>query len=141
MNFFKAIRYALESANAPQSLLDRVEHELAQSIYSKLAEELFVSIVTDPTGDRRVKVAAAHSLFKIWEDRLSSEIDDFAPVLDSGSCRITRFVRSAHCAQTGSGKSDHEARCARRPRISASRRPTKSPSRVTPPAGRRFFFT
>jgi hypothetical protein len=83
VNFFKAMRYALESAHAPPALLERVENELGQSIYSKLAEELFVSIVTDPNGERPVKVAAARALFRIWEDRLSSEIDDFAPVLDS----------------------------------------------------------
>jgi hypothetical protein len=83
INFFKAIRYGLEATGAPEQLVERTEYELAQSIYSKLAEELFISIVTDARGSRVLKVAAAQSLFQIWEDRLHSEIDDFAPVLES----------------------------------------------------------
>lgn len=83
INFLKALRYGLEAVHAPSDLLDRTELELGQSIYSKLAEELFISIVTDARAPRSVKVAAAKSLFGIWERRLDSEIDDFAPVLDS----------------------------------------------------------
>jgi hypothetical protein len=82
INFFKALGYALEALDAP-ALEDAVLAEVGQSIYSKLAEELFVSIVTDPEGSREVKVKAAESLFRIWEERLDTEIDDFAPVLES----------------------------------------------------------
>src|SRR5581483_5629273 len=32
---------------------------------------------------KAVKVRAARALFEIWENRLSAEIDDFAPVLES----------------------------------------------------------
>ncbi len=83
INFLKALRYGLEAVNAADSLVERTEWELAQSIYSKLAEELFVSIATDTRGERRLKAAAARSLIRIWEDRLHREIDDFAPVLES----------------------------------------------------------
>ena len=83
INFFKGLGYALESsANAPE-LIERVHAEAGQSIYTKLAEELFVAIVTDPAGLRNVKLRAAHELFHIWEHRLDAEIDDFAPVLES----------------------------------------------------------
>lgn len=83
INFFKGLGYALEGAGAPAELLERVQDEAGQSIYSKLAEELFLSIVTDPAGRRNVKVHAARELFHIWEHRLDAEIDDFAPVLES----------------------------------------------------------
>jgi hypothetical protein len=83
INFLKAIRYGLEAVNGSEQLLARTEDELGQSIYSKLAEELFISIATDTRGERAVKVAATRSLFRIWEERLKSEIDDFAPVLES----------------------------------------------------------
>lgn len=83
INFFKALVYGLDTAAAVEELCDRAEFVLGQSIYSKLAEELFISIVTDRHAVRRLKVAAAHRLFSIWEDRLSAEIDDFAPVLES----------------------------------------------------------
>lgn len=83
INFLKSVAYGLEAAAAPAELRDRAEFELGQSIYSKLGEELFTSIVTDAGGERRVKLAAARSLFHVWEERLSTEIDDFAPVLES----------------------------------------------------------
>jgi len=87
INFFKALGYALDVSDGPAALSDAMHHELGQSIYSKLAEELFVSIVTDPTGKREVKKSAAKLLFQIWEDRLASEVDDFAPVLEAAWIR------------------------------------------------------
>ena len=53
-----------------------------------------------------------------------------AHLLASRGCRITRFVRCAHCAQTGCGKSVDEARCARPPRGCAARRPIQRPRRA-----------
>ena len=67
INFFKALAYGLDAAGAPEALCERVELELGQSVYSKLAEELFTSIVTDRQAGRPVKVAAARKLFSIWE--------------------------------------------------------------------------
>jgi hypothetical protein len=83
INFFKGLGYALERVFAPPELRARVLDEAGQSIYSKLAEELFVAIVTDPAGKRNVKLHAARELSHIWEHRLDAEIDDFAPVLES----------------------------------------------------------
>jgi hypothetical protein len=94
INFLKALGYALESlasstgdvhasAADASDLWERVHQELGQSIYSKLAEELFVSIVTDPDSADKVKTAAARYLFRIWEERLLIEVDDFAPALEA----------------------------------------------------------
>ena len=52
-----------------------------------------------------------------------------AHLLASRGCRITRFVRCAHCAQTGCGKSVDEARCARPP----SRLRCSAPHTAPPP--------
>jgi hypothetical protein len=78
INFLKALGYSVDGA-----LAARVAREVAQSIYSKLAEELFVSIVTDRAAERAVKTGAARFLFRIWEERLLIEVDDFAPLLES----------------------------------------------------------
>ena len=83
INFFKAIGYALEPLSPPKELSLRLELELGQSVYSKLAEELFISILTDPGAPRPVKVGAAGFLFRIWDERLMIEVDDFAPLLES----------------------------------------------------------
>lgn len=82
INFFKGLGYALESVSGPPELIERARREAGQSIYTKLGEELFSSIVTDPGGVHAVKSRAAHALFEIWENRLTAEIDDFAPVLE-----------------------------------------------------------
>jgi hypothetical protein len=83
INFMKALGYTLDAVGAPGELRENVEREFAQSIYTKLAEELFVSIVTDPNGLPRVKTGAARFLYRIWEERLLIEVDDFAPLLES----------------------------------------------------------
>lgn len=83
INFFKALGYAVDAADGPTELQVGLEREVGQSIYSKLAEEIFVSIVTDPCGRREGKARAAELLFHIWDQRLVTEIDDFAPALES----------------------------------------------------------
>jgi hypothetical protein len=84
INFLKALGYTMESVNGGASpLRARIEREVAQSIYTKLAEELFVSIVTDQAAPPKVKMGAARFLFRIWEERLLIEVDDFAPLLES----------------------------------------------------------
>jgi hypothetical protein len=83
INFMKALGYTLDALSAPAALRDGVEGEVAQSIYTKLAEELFVAIVTDASTPAHVKTGAARFLYRIWEERLQIEVDDFAPLLES----------------------------------------------------------
>lgn len=83
INFLKALGYTLRAEGGEASLGDRIGREVGQSIYTKLAEELFVSIVTDPAAAPLVKTNAARFLFRIWEERLLIEVDDFAPILES----------------------------------------------------------
>jgi hypothetical protein len=64
----------------------RVTHdlreELAQSIYTLLAEELFLALLRKPDVTRRTKQRAADQLITVWDDA-ALEIDDFAPLLES----------------------------------------------------------
>jgi hypothetical protein len=85
INFLRALRDALdgEGVAAPAELRERVEGEVGQSVYSKMAEEVFVAIVTDAQAARDVRLRAARLLLRIWEERLLTEIDDFAPLLES----------------------------------------------------------
>jgi hypothetical protein len=83
INFLKALGYMVEAVGAPPALRERVDNEVAQSIYSKLGEELFVAILTDSSARLLVKKGAARFLFRIWEKRLHIEVDDFAPILES----------------------------------------------------------
>jgi hypothetical protein len=83
INFFKAVRYALASLDAPDELTTGLSNDLARAVYSKLAEELFVSIVTDPTTPDDVKRNAARHLAGIWDRRLDVAMDSLARLLES----------------------------------------------------------
>jgi hypothetical protein len=83
INLLKAIGYALGATQGPVALRDAVEAEVGQSIYSKIVEELLVAIATDRAHDDTLKRRAAEILLRIWDERLLSEIDDIAPLLEA----------------------------------------------------------
>lgn len=59
-----------------------LREELAQSIYTLLAEELFLALLRKPDVTRRTKQRCADQLITVWDDA-ALEIDDFAPLLES----------------------------------------------------------
>ncbi len=81
INLFKAVGYAL--ANGDPALRERAEAEVAESVASKMVEELLVAVVTDRAGERAIKGRAAELLFRVWDERLTAEVDDIAPLLAS----------------------------------------------------------
>lgn len=81
INLFKAMSYAL--AHGDPALHERAETEVAESIASKMVEELLVALVTDRHSERPLKDRAAKLLFRIWDERLTAEVDDIAPLLAS----------------------------------------------------------
>jgi hypothetical protein len=92
INFLKALTYAAEDAGGSTALQERLRFEVGQSIYSKLAEDLLVAILTDPSGERPVQIAAGRVLLEVWEDPLLAEVDDYAPFLE-GAWRARATVR------------------------------------------------
>jgi hypothetical protein len=85
INFLRGFVKAT-SALGPNAGADKMTHELreevAQSIYTLLAEELFLALLRKPDVTRRTKQRAADQLITIWDDA-ALEIDDFAPLLES----------------------------------------------------------
>ena len=74
---------ALESAGGDFVRLSHdLREELAQSIYTLLAEELFLALLRKPDVAMRTKRRAANQLITVWDDA-ALEIDDFAPLLES----------------------------------------------------------
>ncbi len=59
-----------------------LREEVAQAIYTLLAEELLLALLRKPDVARRTKQRAADQLITIWDDA-ALEIDDFAPLLES----------------------------------------------------------
>jgi hypothetical protein len=85
INFLRGFVKATASiTDSPECM--RMAHELreevAQSIYTLLAEELLLALLRKPDVTRRTKQRAADQLITIWDDA-ALEIDDFAPLLES----------------------------------------------------------
>jgi hypothetical protein len=70
----------------PESLLFPLaldlREELAQSIYTQMAEDLLLALLRKPSVETPTKRRAARQLIQIW-DNATLEIDDFCPFLES----------------------------------------------------------
>ena len=82
--------------NAPgtSGMTRELREELAQSIYTLLAEELFLALLRKPDVSQRTKQRAADQLITVWDDA-ALEIDDFAPLLES-AWRARNRINSAY---------------------------------------------
>lgn len=80
--FAKATSALANAAPEFPQLTHQLTEELAQSIYTLLAEELFLALLRKPYIGSRTKQRAANQLITIW-DNAHLEIDDFAPLLES----------------------------------------------------------
>ena len=73
---------ALHDLQTAAHMTHELREEVAQSIYTLLAEELLLALLRKPDVSRRTKQRAADQLITIWDDA-ALEIDDFAPLLES----------------------------------------------------------
>jgi hypothetical protein len=80
--FVKATTAQEATAREFARLSHELREELAQSIYTLLAEELFLALLRKPDVTLRTKRRSADQLITIWDDA-ALEIDDFAPLLES----------------------------------------------------------
>ncbi len=86
INFFRAFIKATgalcgEGPEFPE-LAHQLREELAQSIYTLMAEELLLALLRKPNVKTHTKRRAADQLITIW-DNAQLEIDDFCPLLES----------------------------------------------------------
>jgi hypothetical protein len=85
INFLRgSVKATAALGDTPQAakMTHELREEVAQSIYTLLAEELFLALLRKPDVSRRTKQRAADQLITIWDDA-ALEIDDFAPLLES----------------------------------------------------------
>jgi hypothetical protein len=79
----RAIAFAGRHGDARFTALEApLREELAQSIYTQLAEELLLALLRKPDVRRVTKRRAGEQLIAIWENA-EIEIDDFCPLLES----------------------------------------------------------
>jgi hypothetical protein len=79
--FVKATSALTDNPQAAKMTHD-LNEEVAQSIYTLMAEELFLALLRKPDISRHSKQRAADQLITVWDDA-ALEIDDFAPLLES----------------------------------------------------------
>lgn len=86
INFFRALiksTMALSEEGPEFALLaQQLREELAQSIYTLMAEELLLALLRKPNVKAHTKRVVADQLITIW-DNAQLEIDDFCPLLES----------------------------------------------------------
>lgn len=81
--FVKAANVRADNGDAAFTAFDAsLREELAQSIYTQLAEELLLALLRKPDVQEPTKRRAAGQLIAIWENA-ELEIDDFCPLLES----------------------------------------------------------
>jgi len=80
--FVKATAAIISDVPDCAKVTHELREELAQSIYTLLAEELFLALLRKPDVNKRTKQRAADQLITVWDDA-ALEIDDFAPLLES----------------------------------------------------------
>lgn len=84
-------------------LMREFKGELAQSIFTAIAGEILISLLSDPELAEPTKVRAARQLILIWDGAVKVEIDDFCPLLESAwrarSRLPARFGALAGCGE------------------------------------------
>lgn len=80
--FVIAVRALEKEAPELHELNLQLREEMAQSIYTQLAEELLLALLRKPGIHRTAKARAASQLIAVWDDS-ELEIDDFCPLLES----------------------------------------------------------
>ncbi|HEX7836197.1 MAG TPA: hypothetical protein VF469_01975 [Kofleriaceae bacterium] len=105
ISFLRAVVKAtsvLRDSAVSARMAHALREKLAQSIYTLLAEELFLAVLRMPDVSRRIKRGAADQLITVWDDA-ALEIDDFAPLLESAWYARNR-INSANSTLLGAAE-------------------------------------
>jgi hypothetical protein len=94
--FVKATTALETSWSEFQEFSHDLREELAQSIYTLLAEELFLALLRKTDVEERTKRRAADKLITVWDDA-HLEIDDFSPILESAWHARNRITSDFGC--------------------------------------------
>jgi hypothetical protein len=94
VNFWTGLKYlAEESEGHLRPLLGHIQDCIEESVYIRLAEELYGSFVTSRTTSLEIKRVAITHLIDLWEGRIRAATDRFCPILRSAwaaRCRAPR---------------------------------------------------
>lgn len=94
--FVKATSALADAGPEFPLLTHQLREELAQSIYTQLAEELLLALLRKPDVLLETKRQAADQLIVIWDDA-QLEIDDFCPLLEAAWHARNRITSGFGC--------------------------------------------
>ncbi len=94
--FVKATTALENSSPEFHTFSHELREELAQSVYTLLAEELFLALLRKTDVSVATKRRAADKLITVWDDA-HLEIDDFAPLLESAWHARNRITSDFGC--------------------------------------------
>ncbi len=80
-----------DAAGGEPALFQEVRGEFAQAVYTLIATEILVSLLSEHDVSDRNKRRAARQLMLIWDRAAQLEIDDFCPLLEEAwraRCRV-----------------------------------------------------
>jgi len=83
LNFFYRLLYIIDETKELTPSRDTVVSITSDIIFSLMAEEVFLEIISDPHQDLDIRINAGCFITKIWEYRLTYGIKEFAPILDN----------------------------------------------------------
>jgi len=81
MNFFILISYICSDYLHLCSGKDNIRKVISLNIFSIMAEEVFISIISDDTLDINLRTKAGFFLSRIWEFRVYKGIEELEPIL------------------------------------------------------------
>ncbi|WP_428268797.1 hypothetical protein [Haliangium sp.] len=94
---FVKVTCSLADEGAEYSALSHeLREELAQSIYTQLAEELLMALLRKPEIPERIKRQVSAQLIAVW-DNAEIEIDDFCPLLEAAWHARNRITSGYGC--------------------------------------------
>ncbi len=94
--FVKATGALADEGAEYTQLSHQLREELAQAIYTQLAEELLMALLRKPDVPDRIKRRAASQLIVVW-DNSQLEIDDFCPLLQAAWHARNRITSGYGC--------------------------------------------
>jgi hypothetical protein len=95
VNFLTSLRYVVEACQGEgvPPLLEAIGAGIEEAVYTRLAEELLGTLITNTASHAELKRLAALRLVELWEGRLQFTVDQLAPVLRTAWQARRRAVR------------------------------------------------
>jgi len=81
INFFYMLLYLTREIAAMRPMEEEIREIISINIFGIMAEDVFISIISDKTIPMHIRNNAGYLLASIWEHRVDYGVDEFAPAL------------------------------------------------------------